>query len=156
MSQNGVTARLNGLISDVPVQCVENNAASCVSMGEQYVAKYDVQGPMCYQVRSGTFYVNIKCLSLETLRTSAYVRAHSRGAIYARFQSPLATEMRQAYVKTASVPNDLCASGELQAMIVATPGDSAYRGTMMTMFCCINVDPRRFIPENGVSRLTKI
>lgn len=42
--------------------------------------------------------------------------------------------------------------GELQAMIVASPSDSVYRGTTnATIYCCVNVDPRDFIPMSGVS-----
>ncbi|KAH7729834.1 CLR-1 protein [Aphelenchoides avenae] len=89
-------------------------------MGEQYVAKYDVQGPMCYQKR---------CVCPPMFE-------------------PIPVVPSMPGFKALLPPK--CDKRELQAMIVATPGDSAYRGTMMTMFCCINVDPRRFIPENGV------
>ena len=43
-----------------------------------------------------------------------------------------------------------CDKRELQAMVVASPSESVYRGTTATIFCCVNVDPREFIPPNFV------
>lgn len=35
-------------------------------------------------------------------------------------------------------------------MVVASPSDSAYKGSITTIFCCVNLDPRGYIAENGV------
>lgn len=35
---------------NVPMKCAENNAISCVSMGEQYTSKYALRPPLCYHV----------------------------------------------------------------------------------------------------------
>lgn len=35
-------------------------------------------------------------------------------------------------------------------MSAASPSDSIYKGMVAYLYCCINVDPRGFIPEDGV------
>lgn len=34
---------------------------------------------------------------------------------------------------------------------VAIPSDSVYQGTDAILFCCINMDPRTFVNDDGVS-----
>lgn len=34
---------------------------------------------------------------------------------------------------------------------MALPSDSVYQGTDAMLFCCINMDPRTFVNEDGVS-----
>jgi hypothetical protein len=43
-----------------------------------------------------------------------------------------------------------CDKHDLNAMVLASPSDSSYKGTVTTIFCCVNLDPRNFIAENGV------
>jgi protein tyrosine phosphatase len=35
-------------------------------------------------------------------------------------------------------------------MLAISPADAVYKGTEATFYCCVNVDPRDFIPEEGV------
>ena len=35
-------------------------------------------------------------------------------------------------------------------VIAASPSDSIYKGMVAYLFCCVNIDPRGFIPEDGV------
>ncbi len=43
--------------------------------------------------------------------------------------------------------------GELKVLGVASPSDSVYKGTIVTLFCCINMDPRGVVASDGVSDL---
>uniref|UniRef100_A0A914L344 protein-tyrosine-phosphatase n=1 Tax=Meloidogyne incognita TaxID=6306 RepID=A0A914L344_MELIC len=40
--------------------------------------------------------------------------------------------------------------GQLNAVISASPSESIYKGTSAQISCCVNVDPRGFIPAEGV------
>uniref|UniRef100_A0A915CNV6 protein-tyrosine-phosphatase n=1 Tax=Ditylenchus dipsaci TaxID=166011 RepID=A0A915CNV6_9BILA len=105
---------------NVPVQCLEDNKVSCVNMGDQYIHKYDMRAPLCFHKR---------CVCPPTFDPNL-------------LQPPIPGFKATLPMK--------CDRRDLQAMIVASPSDSVYRGTMTNLFCCINVDPRDFIPENGV------
>ncbi|VDM25735.1 unnamed protein product [Toxocara canis] len=43
-----------------------------------------------------------------------------------------------------------CDRRELRVQGVALPSDSVYQGTDAMLFCCINMDPRTFVNEDGV------
>ncbi|KAI1728522.1 protein-tyrosine phosphatase domain-containing protein [Ditylenchus destructor] len=105
---------------NVPVQCMEDNRISCVTMGDHYTSKYDLRPPLCY---------------------------HKRCVCPPSFDPNLLQPPIPGFKATLPMK---CDRRELNAMIVASPSDSIYRGTMTTIFCCVNVDPRDFIPENGV------
>lgn len=40
--------------------------------------------------------------------------------------------------------------GELRVQGFAYPSDTVYVGGNVKLFCCINIDPRSFVPEDGV------
>lgn len=41
-------------------------------------------------------------------------------------------------------------TGELLVQGLALPSDSVYQGADASLFCCINMDPRTFIDDDGV------
>ncbi|KAI6225011.1 Protein-tyrosine-phosphatase [Aphelenchoides besseyi] len=105
---------------NVPVQCVAEKNLSCATMGEIYTRKYDLAAPICYQKR---------CICPPIFDPIPVQPA------IAGFKSML--PMR-------------CDKRDLNAMLLASPSDSAYKGTITTIFCCVNLDPRGYIAENGV------
>lgn len=105
---------------NVPVQCIENNQHGCVSMGDSYTSKYDMRNPLCY---------------------------HKRCICPPQFDPNLVLPPASGF-KTR-LPHK-CDKRELSAVLAASPSDSIYKGMVAYLFCCINVDPRGFIPEDGV------
>ncbi|CAD5212467.1 unnamed protein product [Bursaphelenchus okinawaensis] len=105
---------------NIPVQCLSQNENSCINMGDSYMRKYDFHLPVCYANR---------CICPPIFE-------------------PIPIQPPVPGLK-AMLPMK-CDKRDLSAMIVASPSDSAYKGTQTTIFCCINLDPRGYIPENGV------
>ncbi|KAI6219774.1 Protein-tyrosine phosphatase containing protein [Aphelenchoides fujianensis] len=105
---------------NVPVQCMPEKNSSCVSMGETYMRKYDLHPPVC----------------------------HMKRCICPPIFDPIPVQPPIAGFK-AMLPMK-CDKRDLNAMILASPSDSAYKGAITTLFCCVNLDPRAYIAENGV------
>ncbi|KAL3077179.1 hypothetical protein niasHS_013168 [Heterodera schachtii] len=104
----------------VPVQCSENNHYSCVSMGDSYTAKYDFRNPLCYHKR---------CICPPQFDPQ-FVLPPAPG-----FNTRLPMK---------------CDKRELQVVFAATPSNSVNLGGAAYLFCCVNLDPRTFIPKDGV------
>uniref|UniRef100_A0A914HQ12 protein-tyrosine-phosphatase n=1 Tax=Globodera rostochiensis TaxID=31243 RepID=A0A914HQ12_GLORO len=98
----------------------ENNHFSCESMGDSYMSKYDMRSPLCYHKR---------CICPPQFDPQ-FVLPPAPG-----FNARLPTK---------------CDKRELRVVFAATPSNSVSIGSVAYLFCCINVDPRTFIPEDGV------
>uniref|UniRef100_A0AC34G1P4 Ig-like domain-containing protein n=1 Tax=Panagrolaimus sp. ES5 TaxID=591445 RepID=A0AC34G1P4_9BILA len=104
----------------VPVKCVQSNPVSCLTMGENYVSKYNTSLPYCHHNR---------CVC-PPLYDPVPVKSPTPGVPF--------------------IPPFKCDKRELQIMLAISPADAVYKGTEATFYCCVNVDPRDFIPEEGV------
>ena len=40
--------------------------------------------------------------------------------------------------------------GDLKVLAVAHPSEEVYKGTDVTLYCCVNIDPANHIDANGV------
>uniref|UniRef100_A0A914YIR9 Uncharacterized protein n=1 Tax=Panagrolaimus superbus TaxID=310955 RepID=A0A914YIR9_9BILA len=104
----------------VPVKCVQSNPVSCLTMGENYVSKYNTSLPYCHHNR---------CVC-PPLYDPVPVKSPTPGVPF--------------------IPPFKCDKRELQIMLAISPADAVYKGTEATFYCCVNVDPRDYIPEEGV------
>lgn len=99
------------------------NASPCLLMDAEYRSKYDVKDPTCY--------LN-ECLCPPQFDT-VYVTAD---------QKPL--RLNSTLLPTKCDKRDLAVIGR------AHPSLSVFKGTEVTMFCCVNIDPEGFIDVANV------
>lgn len=91
-----------------------------MTMGENYVRKYNTSLPYCYHTR---------CVCPPQ-------------------HDPL--PVKEKISGFTHMPPMKCDKRELKTMVTISPSDSVYRGTEATIYCCINQDPRDFVLEGNV------
>uniref|UniRef100_A0AC34R3B7 Ig-like domain-containing protein n=1 Tax=Panagrolaimus sp. JU765 TaxID=591449 RepID=A0AC34R3B7_9BILA len=104
----------------VPLKCAVDVSHSCVTMGENYVSKYNVSVPYCYHGR---------CVCPPQYDPLP-VKQHTPGFTH--------------------MPPMKCDKRELKIMVAISPADSVYKGTEATIYCCVNQDPRDFVADESV------
>uniref|UniRef100_A0A7E4V8E7 protein-tyrosine-phosphatase n=1 Tax=Panagrellus redivivus TaxID=6233 RepID=A0A7E4V8E7_PANRE len=104
----------------VPVSCATNNAGACVTMGATYTRKYNTSQPYCHHRR---------CVCPPQY-DEVPAKPHTDGF---PFMPPMKCDRR-----------------ELDIMLTISPARSVFKGTEATIYCCVNLDPREYVPEEAV------
>jgi len=106
----------------VPVSCKIDNPISCMTMGENYVSKYNTSLPFCYENR---------CVCPPQY-------------------DPLPAKSEKAAPGISHMLPMKCDKRDLKVMMAISPRNSVYKGEEATIYCCINLDAREFISRDGV------
>ncbi|CAB3403749.1 unnamed protein product [Caenorhabditis bovis] len=109
----------------IPVRCGYrfSSASQCLLMDKIYRSKYDVLDPACY---------------------------HNQCVCPPQFDEVQVAATDLPLRLNTTLPPIKCDKRDLQVVGNAFPSPSVYKGSDVTLFCCINVDPEGFVDAAGV------